>query len=356
MTDILAGIGQGISGIGGLLGANQIPQRQIGIQIKLAQNTQTNQPTTFSGLGSSGGGLGSLLSGGISGLTGGLISGSIGGNQVNITGLRASVHIRNAGALPTCDLRVWGLPPNVLNQMNSLGLKLNIIAGNLLTITAGDNINGMAPVFDGVIMQAYADYENQPDVPLIIIGSLGGLVLGSTPTTYPQGFSIVEAMTTLAQKMGLTLNNAGNVNVQLPPMYVSGSPMVQIRKLARAAGISFGISPTGALELFQKGQARTDTGTIIVSKATGMIASPSFTQSGVIVKTLFNPQIRQYSTMTIQSNVLQSIAGFGATAVSNQYMINQIDLDLEAQVPKGQWQMTLQGYPSGTNVTIPSAT
>jgi|GEM_PF-1680729 len=351
MTDLLAGIG-------GLLGANQIPQRQIGVSIKLAQNTQTNQPTTFAGLGSSGGGIGALGSGGLSGL----ISASAGGSQLNILGLRVSARVRNAGALPTCTVKIWGLPPSILNQLNSLGMRLNIITGNKLTVSAGNSSTALSPVFYGDILYGSADYDNQPDVPLTIEASAGTPVLASTPTSFPQGFSVSEAMSNLAGKMGLSFNNAGNINIQLPPIYLSGSPLVQIRKLAQAAGISFGISPTQALEIFQKGTPRKDGSVIVISKQTGMIASPTFSGPCIVVKTLFNPNIKQSSPIQIQSTVLSAVANLplgqslSYSPISTQYTVQQIDLELEAQVPKGQWMMTLQGYPAGTNPVLPSAT
>jgi hypothetical protein len=359
MTDILAGIGGLAQGV---FSGNQIPQRQIGVSIQLAQNTQTGQPSTFSGLGSSGGGLGGLLSGGLSNIPG-LIMGGAGGNTINILGLRVSAHIRNAGAQPTADCRIWGLPQSVMNQLNSLGLRQNVLAGNILTISAGSTgTNALSPVFKGYIFQAFADYESMPDVPLVIQAGPGWNVLGSSPTAFPQGFSVVEAMTQIANKMGMQINNAGNVSVQLPSMYLSGSPLQQIRKLARAAGITFGFNPNGKLDLFQKATPRTDTQAITISKQTGMIASPAFSSNCIVVKALFNPAVTQNCTMIIHSNVLSNIAAaFPGTAttfspVSSQWQVIVIDLDLESLVPKGQWMMTLTGWPSGTNPVLATNT
>jgi hypothetical protein len=345
------GLGLPLPGFSG----NQIPNRQIGLQIQLAQNTQTNQPSTFAGLGSSGGGLGSLFTGG--GL-GSLLSGGIGGNTLNIQGLRASAHIRDVGSgISSCDVKVWGLPPNLMNQLNSLGLALNIINTNNLIITAGDPNSGMSQVYNGTILYCYGDYSNQPETPLVIVGNPSGVVLNATPTSYQSTFAVSDAMSKLAQKMGLNFNNSGNVNTQLPAMYVSGSPLVQIQKLARAAAISFGINPNGTLEIFQKGQPRQGAQTTTISAANGMIASPSFIPNGITVKTLFNPAIKLFDNISVQSSVMQAVASAQPSSnISQTWMVNKIDLDLETQVPKGQWMMTIQAISAGSSPKIPAAT
>jgi hypothetical protein len=227
----------------------------------------------------------------------------------------------------------------------------NLIPRNIITILAGDpNSGGMSIVFQGTIMHAYGDYENQPDTPFLMDAAFFGAfnVIAAKPTSYPSQFAVTAALQTLAPKMGLSFAG-NNVNVMLPPMYVSGSPLVQARKLARAANIDIG-TVESTLEATNKAGARQGA-PITISPQTGSISYPSFTESGVMIKTLFNPQIKFKSQVQIQSSVLSAIANAhpsstlaAAGSFPTTWIAQKLDLDLDAQVPGGQWMTTVYAY------------
>ncbi len=66
----------------------------------------------------------------------------------------------------------------------------------------------------------------------------------------------------------------------------------------------------------------------IISPDTGMVGYPSFTQSGVVVKTLFNSAIRFGQLVSVQSSLQ------GATG---QYRVQKLAHDIESEMPGGKW-------------------
>ncbi len=243
-----------------------------------------------------------------------------------------------------------------MNQLATLGLVFNIVPKNVLTLTAGDATTGMSTVYQGTIFAAYGDYSSQPDVPFIFecIASGAEAVGLTAPSSFPGTSDVATIMAGLARQMNLTFEN-NNVSVKLQNVYLAGSIKSQIDQLANMAGISCGII-NQTLAIWPKGGNRTATGNIpVISAPPGtMIGYPAFTQQGIIVKTLFNPQITFGSLIKIESSLLAGIAQAqqGKSTNSNstfpsQWAINKIDHSLDSLVPKGDWMSTIYAYNPG---------
>jgi hypothetical protein len=311
-----------------------IPDRQISISVTLAPNSQSGQPTSFAGMG--------------------------GANAVNIQGLRTSVRIKKAYQFTaTATVKIWGMSQSLMNQLSALGLVRNDVPKNQIAIAAGDSLTGMSTIFRGTIIAAYGEYENQPDVSFTMEAQAPGVfaALSATPSSFPQAFTVEEVMNTLAQKMGMTVNNFG-VNTKLPPMYVSGAPAVQVRKIVDAARIDVGVDDL-SLDLTTKNGSRSEA-PITVSPDTGMIAYPAFAGQYLMVKMIFNPQVKFKSTLNVQSSVLSQITAIknlAGAVIPSQWTVQQVDLDLDVQVPKGQWMTTAYGVnPQKADAVNPPTT
>lgn len=303
-------------------------QRRIELSVALAPNTGTNQPNTFAGTGS---------------------------NTVTLKGLRTSVKVYNSGAASGCraDIKIFGLSRSLMNQMSTLGLVFNIVPLNTLTVTAGDDQAGMSTVFSGTIYQAYADYSSQPDVPFHFVckSGVGSNVAPAAPSSFTGSTSVVTIMQGLARQMNLGFQNSG-VSANLSSPYFSGTAQLQAQKCADAAGIYWGVIGT-SLEIWPKGGNRSTPSVPTISVATGMIGYPSITQQGIIVKTIFNPQISRGSLVKVESSVLSGIASAQPNVnLPTQWAINKLDLSLDAQVPKGDWMSIVYAYNPGYAKTI----
>lgn len=304
----------------------QIPRRLIEVDVKLAANSQTNQPNTFAESGT---------------------------DAVTVAGLRVSARIKNSGAPSgaSASLDVWGLTPSLMNQLATLGMAFNIVPKNTVTIRAGVEGSALTPVFAGTIFASYADYDGAPDVPFHFEANalLADAVVSAKPTSFPGPVQVADAMGNFAKLMGLTLENSG-VNVTLPASYYAGNVRDQMRKMAEDAAINAEVINGTILAIWPKGGARTTptVPTIARPPAGQMIGYPAYTNQGIIVRNVFDPQITMGGKFKIQTTI-KPVADVGTWAV------NKLDLALDSIVPHGQWMMTIHAYNPSQGRPIPQS-
>ena len=314
-------------------------KRLLKLDVKLAPNPGTNQPNTFAESGT---------------------------DTVTIEGARMSARVSNSGT-PSgaqASVDIWGLTPSLMNQLSTLGLAFNLVAKNTLTISAGDDVNGMTTVFAGTIMAAYADYNSMPSVPFKFECNAGVIdaVAPAVPASFPGPVDVATVMSGFARLLGYGFENNG-VTTQLPPSYFSGNVRTQMQACAAAAGINAEVVNGNVLAIWPKGGSRTSVTLVpILSKDSGMIGSPAFTQQGIIVKTVFNPQIAFGGKVQVLSTVLNGIQQ--AQQAKNQtfktpsnsiWAVYKLDHALDSLVPKGQWMSSVYGYNPNYPKPIPQA-
>jgi hypothetical protein len=265
--------------------------------------------------------------------------GDSGANTVTLSGLRvhAGVQVYGGEAMPQAQIRVFGLPLDMINQLTAIGpINSAIMFNNSVLLAAGDDENGMRTVYSGTIWQAWGEFDGAPDVPLNITG-LGGLAAALKPVnalSYPGSADVATIMQTLATTMGLAFENNG-VTVQLSNPYFPGTALAQARACARAADINFTID-RGALAIWPKNGARG--GEVpLISPATGMRGYPTFASNGLGVTTLFNPDIKPGGVIEVQSS-LQVACG--------KWTVLQVQHSLQSETPNGQWFTQILGVPA----------
>ncbi len=309
-------------------------QRRIRLKVQLANRSGTNQPNTFEESGT---------------------------DTVTVNDARAMVRIANSGTPSdnVADVRVYGLTPSLMNQFATLGMVFNLVPNNKLTIDAGSENGDFTNVFTGTIFAAYGDFSSQPDVPFHFACKpyAADSVINIPASSFPGTSRVADIMSGFARQMNLGFRNNG-VTATLENAIYRGSARRQAEQCARDAGISWGIID-GRLEIWPLGGSR-ETPTIpVISPATGMIAYPAFTQQGILVKTVFNPQISFGGLIKVESTVL---AGIAATQAANPirfptvWAVNKIDHALDAIAPRGDWMSTIYAYnPNYARTIIPQA-
>lgn len=307
-------------------------QRLIDVTVQLAPSTGTNQPNTFDESGT---------------------------DTVTLSGLRTSVRIENSGspANSNAQIKIWGLTQSLMNQMTTLGLVFNLVAKNQITIAAGDPASGMATVFTGTIWSAYADYTAQPDVPFVFECLQAGAdaVIGAPPSSFPGSADVATMMSGFARQMNVGFENNG-ITAKLTNAHYSGAAKVQAARCAAEAHIAWGFVNGGSvLAIWPLGGNRNTTSVPTISASTGMIGYPAFTQTGIIVKTLFNPLIALGGLIKVESSLLSAIGQIQAQKTQvplantfpSQWAVNKLDLALDSLLPKGQWMSVIYAYNPG---------
>lgn len=260
-------------------------------------------------------------------------------NSITISGSRTSARIQYAGQPKgsTATVQVYGLSPSLMNQLSTLGLVFSLIAHNSITIRAGDAVNGLSVVFIGTIWSATADFNRAPDVPFTFecIAGLDYQVIPAKPFSSTGPVDVGNVMSVLAQQMGYGFENNG-VNVKLPPSYFPGTNADQWKKVRDDAQIEAdvfpGVNTKQVLAIWPRGGSRNTLSVPLVSPSTGMIGYPSYSQVGLTVKTIYNPEIALGGKIQIQSSLPKA---------TGTWVVLRVDHALDSLVPNGLWESTL---------------
>jgi hypothetical protein len=273
------------------------------------------------------------LKAGATSKTGSFAGGSSG---VKLSGLRCSASIMTSGKqVSQCHLRVYGMTLDQMNQLQTLGVQVNGQGYNLLTLEAGNDVTGMTQVFQGNITDAFFDGRAMPNTTFQIaaFGLAYAAVTPIKPTSLPgPSVDVSQTMQGFAKQCGLTFENHG-VNVKLPTSYFWGTVTQQMRMCARAANINYS-TDNGKLAIVPKTGA-SNTGSVpLISPDTGMIGYPTVAQLYVEAKCLFNTNIRLHLPVQVKSSL---------TAANGQWIVFELNHDLESETPGGAWFTTFKG-------------
>lgn len=278
--------------------------------------------------------------------------GQTGHNTVKLAGLRCIATI-NKGGFPSADsanVRVYGVPPSVMNQVSTLGSNpTGVRQNNNVTIEAGDQ-NATSVVYYGAIQNAYQDYDESPETALVIDG-LGGLLYSLKPVP-PISFNgpsdVAQIMSGIANSMGIPFENNG-VQITLANVYLCGTNKDQAYQLARAAGIQIQLDTSagaGLLAIWPANKSRT--GTVpLINAASGLVGYPRFRDRMMSFRCLFDAgrniriggQIRMQSAVGASGEVLQANnPGLNIGGPNGTWLVNgPVVHTLASQVPGGPW-------------------
>jgi hypothetical protein len=262
-------------------------------------------------------------------------------NTITMSGLRVSANVTKAGGTGAtmAQIRIYGMTLQDMNKLSTLGKPVTQDRRNVVAVSAGVAGGGMALVFAGNINQAWADLNAAPQAAFIVLAVDGGLLatMPLSANTWKGSIDVATIMASLANQMGLTLENNG-VSVILDNPYLWGSARDQVQSVAEQAGINYIIenvgtgSARGTLAIWPKNKTRGGSA-VLVSKDSGMVGYPTFTQNGMAFKVLYNPTIIFGSQIKVESEI-ETANGYW-TPIS-------IDHDLESETPGGQWFTTIQ--------------
>jgi hypothetical protein len=309
-------------------------EKLISVSVQLASNPGTNQPNVF------------MLPDGTSSSSATFSDPATGAQ------LRTSVRIQNHGApaYNTAQIQIFGLPLSIMNQLSTLGMQINLVPKNTVTVQAGDAVSGLSTVFTGTIQQAYGDFNAMPNAPLILdcrFGLDAGTALAKS-ASYQGATSVPQIMQNFATQLGCGFENNG-VTGSLSNPYFRGSLIDQIAACRDHAGIGAEFVDGGTtLSIFPKFGSRSTPSPPLISAIPGVgdgIAYPSYTQQGILVHTLFNPAIKFFGQVQVQSNLPKA---------TGMWVVHKLDLALDAMLPNGEWKMGCYCYsPTSSTPVIP---
>ncbi len=269
--------------------------------------------------------------------------GDSGSDQLTFTGLRVAVQVQLA-SLPTTGaalIRVYGMTLSQMNQLSKAGL---VWKGreDKVQVSAGDDVSGMSVIFNGLIIEAYPDMTESPNSAFSIFATPTQIIQLKPvpPSTFPGSVKAADVLEKMAKAAGLGFENNG-VDVVLASPYFPGTMWQQMNSAKRAANIDATVDNVkNVLAIWPKTSSRSG-GTITISPDTGMIGYPTFEQTRVKVRTVFDPSIRVTGTGTKVKIESQQDAARG------EFTITTINYNLASETPGGPWEMALDCSPAG---------
>lgn len=257
------------------------------------------------------------------------------GTDVTLSGLRVSASIvyYGQGIQAEAQLRIFGLPMSMINQLTGTGPKAMETRNNRILIAAGDEGGAMYTVYEGTIIAAFGDFQNAPDVVFNVLahGSASEAVRPTAASSFSGSIDAAVVLAGLAKQMGskpigMTLENNG-VSVMLSNPYYCGTPLQQIKDCCKEAGIRYEMD-IFRLAIWPQDGFRKGTGPIKISPETGMVGYPIFGGQGILVKSLFNPNVLIGGQIDVTSDITV------ANGIWNTYNLVHM---LESETPNGQW-------------------
>lgn len=260
-----------------------------------------------------------------------------GANKADIPpGLRISCHVAKTAspAINLCEIRVFGLPPTIYNQLTAIYNITQQAMRNTVIVKAGDE-TGMATVFIGQINIAQIDLNQQPDAVLNIIAqsALMQNLTPADPTPYPNSFNAAIALEDLADKMKMDFENNG-VSVMVPRMTLTGPFSKQALQIAEAAKINLAFDDT-TMVIFPKGGSRVLQPVVKMSAQDGMIGYPAFGTHGIGVRCLYNPSIKWGGKIQLASSLK-------TPNLNGNWTVYELSHTLESEMPDGKWETQFQ--------------
>lgn len=261
-----------------------------------------------------------------------------GGNAVTLpAGLRMTANIQNAGGLSdgTLDLTIWGMTRSLMNQLATMGLQINLLQTNRITLTAG-TAGRMSTAFVGFVTAAEADFNAMPEpsfrITATTLGAYG--VRPAEATSYQGAASVAEILSGLATKMGLRFENSG-VQSTLSNQVLTGSYRDQARTVVKNAGILWNNGEGGVLAIWPKSGSRGGLIPVIAPPPKGgMIGFPKYNAYGVSVRTLYDPTIGFGQKIKIESSVLSP----------GEFEVIGLFHSLACEMPDGPWETQIVAY------------
>ena len=281
-----------------------------------------------------------------------------GKNTLAVSGLKTQVTVKNAGMFAGChlDLVVYGMTLSQMNDIAILGIQLQTqaVLGNQVTVEASsDGGENFFTVFIGTVQSTYADLSGMPDAVLRMnANSIAAINVAPVPPTSVNGtVNVATLLQSLATQGGLNFENNASINITIRYPYLWGSVYDQIKELCAAADINWMVDGVTLAIWPKSGSRSTGGGQVvpIVSAATGLVAFPSYTPNGILLKTLFNPAIIFGGEIQVQSTLLTSAQSAPVATATPQafppngvYTVNGLDHELESWVPNGKWFSDIQ--------------
>lgn len=263
-------------------------------------------------------------------------------DTVTLTGHRTIVNISapGGGSMGALQMRMYGLTPDLMNKLTTIGPINATVVKNSVYVSAGDE-TGMSQIYAGTISEAWGDFQPPPDVSFNIVALCGLIeaVKPIPPVSYKVPTDAATIMASIAKTMGVAFENNG-VTAQIHDPYYPGTAWQQAQTCSMAGDFRM-VLDRGTLAIWPKSGARGG-GIPLISPATGLVGYPAFSSKNLTITCTFNPNIIPGGQIDVQSSITMARGRMNVVGVSHA---------IESERPGGAWFTRIECFPATSTGT-----
>ncbi len=253
-------------------------------------------------------------------------------NVLTVENMRCYIEMESSGGITGTQimLKIWGLSVDKMAVLSYRGVWSGGSTPNRIRVWADDRA-----VFEGFISDASANFNEMPDVALILTASMmyGPRLRQVSPFSAKGDVDINDIIKTMATQAGMGFESNGATGKLTNP-YFDGDIVTQILSATSAVSVVADIEPDRVI-IWPRGKPRRGT-TLIISRENGMIGYPVFTNVGLIVTTTFSPEIVTGRHIKIQTDL--------PNASGDYYIIGAKNF-IASKTEGGQWYSVMSVAP-----------
>lgn len=278
--------------------------------------------------------------------------------SMEFSGLRIHAEITLAPHSVTSQAHiiVFGLSANTMNSLTlvrGIGRNINIFTGNRVVLFSVDEEGNETLVFDGTIMQAIADYNQQPKVPMHIFATsfLRLAVLQPKPVSFKGNIpvpaicrGILDAynQTVKTESEKFTLEDNG-VDAVLTDPALDGSYLAMLQQVCTETGVKGFVE--GRQFVISPADKKRNIPALEISSESGLIGYPTIIPNGCIIKAEYSPYYRLLAPVLVKSQIINFQKGIAQkidTILEGKFTIYQLSHKLQSETPGGPWQSEMK--------------
>lgn len=275
-------------------------------------------------------------------------------NTLTITGHRVSCEVVSASNETgmMCALRIEGMKLSDMNRLSVIQAGIVSQSQNTVSVKAGNRGEKKALVFIGGVIEAFADFSGAPNVAFIVNAqsTVDAASASVSATAFGNDVPVATILETIAGKIGFSFRNYGITSVLKGGVTYKGCALEQIAAVQAATRIQYHLG-FGVLSAWPAGVTSSTGSEILeISSSTGLIGYPSYSQYGVTLRTVFNPEIAFHDTFKLSSQYspaawvnaygqMRSVDGSqNIYPPSNgQWVVLRLQHDLQTEEENGSW-------------------
>lgn len=232
-------------------------------------------------------------------------------------------------------ISIYNMLPDDMRQMTTLAFHPLKTQKNLVAVYAGDD-SGLDLCFAGEITTAFADYSMAPTIKMDIEAAAGSYpALKASPPVSVAGTTTAEQLISqFAAEIGYSFENKG-VTSSVKNAVFNGSPIEKAKTVADQVGAELLIDDNRMVLMpFDKGRSGN---AVLLSADTGMLGYPTFTNDGIVVRCIYNPDLELGGLVEVKSIV---------PGADGTWKISRLAHTLSANLPDvGPWFSEISASP-----------